>query len=298
MSGAGKNRPLVVAVTTAHNGWARTRECLYFLAASDYGRLATILVDDGSTDGTLEGAAQEFPEVTVIPGDGSLWWAAAMNLGIDRGFDSGADYVFVINSDVLADCSAVTKLVERASSSPRTLVGSLILERDNRERIWCAGGGMRWPLPGEYMLRSGEPAHSAIECADVEWLPGMGTLIPRTLFEEIGGYDAVHMPQYLADTDFALRAREFGWRVVVEPLSRVFNDSRNTGGLGSSSQPLTVKAFLEILTSHRSPEYLPARFHFIKRHCPTRHLVGALFLRYFKLAAFGLRRMVWRHEFV
>lgn len=62
-----------------------------------------IVVDDGSTDGTSEAIAEQFPEVELIRGDGSLWFTAGTNLAIRAALKHDPDYILGINDDSIFD---------------------------------------------------------------------------------------------------------------------------------------------------------------------------------------------------
>ena len=284
--------PKVSVVIPTHNDWEYTRECLQALTQVSYPNLELLLVDDGSTDGTAEHVAQSFPHVRVLPGDGNLWWTGSMNLGLQDALARGADYVMALNNDVLVAPEAVSALVECAQKNKNAIVGSLIYKADEPDMIWCAGGALRWPWPGEIMLGNGERDVGQYEgIRRVKWTPGMGTLMARDILLELNLYDARHMPQYIADADFTLRAGRAGHPVLVTSESKLYNHVENTGGITTDKQHITWLEFISIFTSLRSADYLPARLVFIFRHCPKRWLLPALFIRYSRLLGYGLKRM-------
>lgn len=287
-----KEWPLVSVVIPAHNGWDYTKKCLEALTQVTYQNVEIFLVDDGSTDGTAENAAQLFPGVIVLSGDGDLWWTGSMNLGIEKAMSRGADYIMVLNNDVLVSPNTIEMLVKCAREHKDTIVGSLIYRADQRDVIWCAGGALRWPWPGEIMLGNGEKDDGQYNgVRQVEWMPGMGTLIPREILIKLDSYDSDHMPQYLADSDFTLRAGKRGYKTVVTSDSKIYNNVESTGGIPTGQKRLTWRQFRSIFTSLRSPEYFPARMRYILRHCPKRWLLPTVFIRYFRLLIYGLRRM-------
>ena len=72
---------MISIVIPVHNRREFTRQCLACLAVQTYRNVQTIVVDDGSTDGTDIMISQEFPDVVVMRGDGNLWWTEATNWG-------------------------------------------------------------------------------------------------------------------------------------------------------------------------------------------------------------------------
>ena len=99
----------VVIVTPVHNRRRETLQCLRSIARSalDGIHLHIIVVDDGSTDGTSEALAEEYPDVQIIKGDGNLWYTAGTNRGLAAALEHEPDYVLAINND--AEAPMVTK---------------------------------------------------------------------------------------------------------------------------------------------------------------------------------------------
>jgi GT2 family glycosyltransferase len=284
--------PRVSVVIAVHNDWKCTRQCLKALAQVTYRNFEIILVDDGSTDGTAENTARFFPRVRLLFGDGNLWWSGSMNLGIQDALSQMADYVMILNNDVLVSPNTVDMLVKCAQEHKNSIVGSLIYRADQSDVIWCAGGELRWPWPGEIMLGNGEKDRGQYNgVRQVEWMPGMGTLIPREILIKLNFYDANHMPQYIADADFTLRAGKLAYKVMVTSDSKIYNNVENTGGIPIGRQRIKWRQFISIFTSLRSPEYFPARTRFIFRHCPKKWLIPAFFIRYLRLVGYALKRI-------
>lgn len=94
--------PLLVALLACHNRRALTLECLDGYFAQNVGdvQLACVVCDDGSTDGTAEAIAAAYPDrVDIVPGDGDLYWAAAMALAERRAMRRSPDYLLWLNDD-------------------------------------------------------------------------------------------------------------------------------------------------------------------------------------------------------
>lgn len=283
-------KPSVTVVIPTFNDWRHTQECLAHLTNSQY-PLDIILVDDGSTDGTSANVKQYFPQVLLFQGDGNLWWTGATNLGVQEAVQRGADYVLTLNNDVLIDPNSVSALVDCALEHPNSIVGSIIYYADSPKLIWCAGGTFHWPWPGEVMIGHNQIDQGQYDgVRDVEWTPGMGTLIPRTILVALNYYDNRNMPQYQADADFTLRARKLGYTVFVTSASKLYNHVENTGGLAKNKNRISWQEYYSLFTSFRSADYWRGRLTFMWRYCPRRWLLLAILIRYSRVALYGLKR--------
>jgi len=120
-----KAAPLVSIITVNFNGERYLRGLLSALEEQTYPRLEVLLVDNGSTDGSIPLVEREYPEVRVLRAGENLGFAGGNNLGID---EARGDYVALINNDTVPDPNWLLHLVETAETSDRiAAVGSKIL---------------------------------------------------------------------------------------------------------------------------------------------------------------------------
>src|SRR3712207_4987537 len=96
-------QPHVAIVVLSWNGREDTLECLASLERMRWERLTTILVDNGSSDGTTEAVRERFPDAVVIRSEENLGFAEGNNVGIRAALEGGADYVLILNNDTIAD---------------------------------------------------------------------------------------------------------------------------------------------------------------------------------------------------
>lgn len=190
----------------------------------------TIVVDDGSTDGTGGFVRNEYPECIVLQGDGNLWWSGAMNVGAQYAISSlGVDYIALWNNDILSDPGYFRVLSGvLAENNEKAVIGSKIYAKDNL--VWSMGGFFN-PVTGKKpQLGSFAPDSTEFEMmTSVDWLPGMGTIVHADVIRKIGYWDNVNFPQYHGDSDFTYRAKLAGFSLLVYPQLKIWNDITNTG---------------------------------------------------------------------
>lgn len=256
----GKTNPLVYIVTPTFNGKDYVLQFLNSLAKQSYKNFKVVIVDDGSTDGTFAAITKQYPETIVLKGDGTLFWTGATNKGVKRSLKDNADYIITVNNDVEVEKDWIENLVKAAQKSPGCLVGSTIFFADDRKKVWFYGA--------EYELRTGKLVHRekiTEDLADSVWLTGMGVIIPKEAFEKIGLYDRKAFPQYFADADFSLRAKEAGFGLKVTKYAKLYNyvESNTWDKLMQSKKPSAIP---KMLVKFNSPYNMKARYEFYKRH--------------------------------
>ncbi len=258
-----------------------------------------VVIDDGSTDGTAAWISSAHPEVDLVPGDGSLWWSGGVNAGARYAMEVlGADYILLWNNDVTPAADYFTQLdliVKEADED--TLIGSKIYYHGNENLVWSYGGIFN-PVTGKkYMYGMDHPDSDRYEQPmQVDWLPGMGTLVPVRVIESIGFWDEKVFPQYHGDSDFTYRASRAGYRVVVQPSLKMWNDKTSSGLTHGNS----VRGLFRMLTNIRSNLNIRKNIIFYQRYatspraycylCRTYLKVIGGFLKWRLLSVFGKNR--------
>jgi GT2 family glycosyltransferase len=225
--------PKVAVVVLTWNGLSLTMACLESLQSLDYENLEIILVDNGSTDGTVLAVRKGYGDgVTVIENPRNLGFAAGNNAGIRRALENGADFVLLLNNDTTVDPPLVTRLVGVIRGSTDIgIVGPKIYFASPPDRIWFAGGEIRLSRGVSRHIGIRERDSGAFdEIRDVDYITGCALMARRAVFESIGYLDPA-FTAYYEDADFCMRARRKGFRVVYVPAGKVWHKiSSSTGG--------------------------------------------------------------------
>lgn len=174
------------------------------------------LVDDGSRDGTSHAVAERFPEVSILQGDGSLFWNGGMRKAFAHALTKGFDGYIWFNDDTFLDEDALHRLAACAikankSLGPAIVVGS-VRDPNTGEQSY---GGVRKRACGVRLdfLPVLPDDREAIQC---DTMNGNFTLVPAAVAERLGNLDGAFRHQ-LGDFDYGLRATKAGIPVILAP---------------------------------------------------------------------------------
>ncbi|MCT4644267.1 MAG: glycosyltransferase family 2 protein [Carboxylicivirga sp.] len=266
----------VFMVIAVFNNRAHTLNCLSLLSQQSFSNFKVILVDDGSSDGTRAAVKSMYPETTIIEGDGNWWWSRSMNAGFKAAMDQQADVVITLNNDVIIGRNCLELLISRHKQHPGAIIGCLnTINREDRYIFFSGVKRVNWLNAKEIKYHSAftkvnQPMsglHASV-C-----LNGRGTLIPRSVFEQIGYYDDKHFPQYAADFDFTLRAVEKGFPVFIDWENEVASVIENTGK-GRTFIRQKTGSYLASFFNQHSSNSLRMWFHYYRRHAGWAFFIG------------------------
>lgn len=225
------NKPFVVVAIINYNGRRDTIECIGSLLASSYMNWIAVVVDNASPDksgNVLEEAYCDDSRIIIKKSSCNLGFGKANNLVMRAAFDAGAAYVLLLNNDTVIEPDMLERLVDTADCN--TVVSPLMDYYDCPDAIWFAGGCFdNWGVARhEYMLERRNAV--LLKKHEIEWATGCCMLVPRAAYEATGGFDESFF-LYWEDTDWSIRLRRAGFRLMFEPKARLYHKvSASTGG--------------------------------------------------------------------
>jgi N-acetylglucosaminyl-diphospho-decaprenol L-rhamnosyltransferase len=219
----------------------------------------TVVVDNGSTDGTVDVVRERFPDVRVVQTE-NRGLAAGWNRGLA---ETSAAHVLVLNADAWLVGDALAALVDAARRHPRAaLVAPRLLNPDGSLQRSVRGFPTLWRIATEYLyLRKLAPRSRAFNAfygagfdhaseREVEWVMGACVLVRRTAFEDVGPFDESYF-LFSEEVDWMKRAADRAWSVVFTPEARCVH----VGGAAHGGRLFreNVRGHLRYLALHGRP---------------------------------------------
>ncbi len=230
-------QPKVSVIIVNWNGKSLLGECLDSLAAQTAKGIETILVDNGSQDGSAEYVREQYPAIRLIELPENLGFAGGNNAGIRV---ARGEYIALLNNDTKADPAWLQNLLSAIESSPNStgMWASKILSYDNPE-IFDNVGLLLYPDGlgrGKGRLEKDQGQYDQPE--EAFFPSGCAGLYSREMLTEVGLFDEEFFA-YADDVDIGLRARLAGWGCRYVPSAKVYHKYS-----ASSAAYSPIKAFL------------------------------------------------------
>ncbi|MCX6594996.1 MAG: glycosyltransferase family 2 protein [Acidobacteria bacterium] len=223
----GKLRISVVVVN-----WNRRellRECLDSLSNQTVGAVDICVVDNGSTDGSVELIGESYPQVRLIRNRDNRGFCEANNQGI---FTSVGEFVALLNNDARAQPDWLEHLLAAFEQPDVGMAASKILVAE-RPHLIDKVGHLIWPDGQNRGRGTGETDHGQYsQVEEVAWPDGCAAMYRKSMLDEIGGLDE-DLFAYADDAELGLRARIAGWRCLYMPQAVVYHHRGATLGVAS-----------------------------------------------------------------
>jgi GT2 family glycosyltransferase len=242
----------VVCVVVNWNGWRDTLPCLESLARQDYPALHVIVVDNASTDDSVERIRADCPWVELLESGANRGFAAGCNIGIVVARNRGAEFIWLLNNDTVAPPNTLSQLVASAAAPRTGMVGTVLRYLHRPEQIQAWGGGIvrRW-------LGYTQHFYAPSPLGQESFLTLASALIRREVFDSVGLLDEGYF-MYFEDVDFSLRARAAGWQLTVAPGTAVLHKEGGSAGAVKSTRidRIVTASGLRFLSKYGRPAML------------------------------------------
>lgn len=232
MTHATSTHTKVAVILVNWNGREVTLDCLRSLRAVRSHALHVLVVDNASTDGSVEAIQLNFPEAEILQQSSNLRFAGGNNAGIKRALELNAEYILLLNNDTVVDPSVVQALVGRMDADQQCgMVAPKIYYYDRPEVLWFAGAKVSfWTGTMRHIGIREVDCGQHDRARETDYATGCCTLIRSSVVRAAGVLDESYF-MYGEDADWSMRVKRAGYTVWYEPEGKVWHKlSVSAGG--------------------------------------------------------------------
>lgn len=179
-------------------------------------RLRIVIIDNNSTDGTEKEVINKFPKLIYKRNQKNLGFSAGVNKGIQIALkDKSCKYILLLNNDTYLNNSFISKLVKTAESDSKIGIIAPVLKH-------YVGKKLFYGMEGQLNLKLAKATHRntktirSKKIINADFVSGCCMLIKKEVFAKAGLFDEGYF-LYLEDVDFCLKAKQAGFKVVLDP---------------------------------------------------------------------------------
>lgn len=249
----------VTIIIPNYNGKHFLKPCLDSLEHQTFRNFKVLVVDNASTDGSLDYMKEHYPKVEVIALDQNYGFDRAVNTGIRH---SDTPYVLLLNNDTTVDPDYIEEMVRAIRRSPKIFsVSSKMIQMYHPGLIDSAGD--LYTLIGWGVCRgTGRPITNYTRPSRIFSACAGAAIYRRSVFQKIGYFDETHFA-YLEDIDIGYRARIYGYENIYCPSALVYHVGSGTSGSKYNTFKVRLSARNSIYLNYKNMPLLQLIINFL-----------------------------------
>jgi GT2 family glycosyltransferase len=209
-------KPKVGIIILNYKNIKDTIECLESVKKIDYRNYFIVVVDNFSEDGSYETLKEMYPEMDVLESGENRGYAAGNNYGIKYALNKGAEYICILNNDVVIDLQCLSKLVSYMEKHSDTgIAGANICEYYKPDTVQSTGMHINFFKSRTPYINEGRPLSEVINQKPLECdaVCGACMLVRKNVVDQIGLIPEIYFLFY-EETEWCLCARRAGFKIV------------------------------------------------------------------------------------
>lgn len=257
-------QPKIFIIVLNFNGQDVLMQCLSSVYQSDYLNFEVVVVDNNSSDESLEQAKKSFSRAYFIKNSENFGFSRGNNVGIRWALEKFADYILILNNDTILEKITLSELVQAMQRNESAGIASPIIFSADDRTVWFAGGTINWRKMRTnhvHEIKSDSPYLS-------EYISGCAMLVKKAVFREIGIFDERFF-LYYEDADFSMRAKKAGFDLFIIPSAHIkhLEQSNNKNALKTYWLVLSGLMFFYTYSSNKLWLFFYIRLRKIKNFC-------------------------------
>ena len=202
-----------------------TEECLNSLINQVDDNSEIIVVDNGSTDGSVNYLRKKFEKIIIIESKNNLGYSGGNNLGVEK---SKGEYILILNNDLILDENSIKEIIKNKDNAD--ILGFKNYYYDQKNIIWAIGSKVNKLLMKASLVFKGIEDKGQLDNEEVEQIVGSAMLINRKVIDKIGFLDEKYFCYY-EETEWQTRAIDKGFTISWIPSAKLWHKvAFSTGG--------------------------------------------------------------------
>lgn len=215
--------PLIAVIILNTNRKEDTLACLTSLIANQYPRLKIVVLDNHSTDGSVEAIQAQFPQVTILAIDENKGYAGNNNVGLKFVQQFEAEWIFVVNEDTIFADHALQEMMIAVANHPEAgIIGPLVYHFDEPTIIQSAGGKFNTAGDSVHISQNEEDRGQFQKPYPVDWISGCAIAIRKEALQQAGLIDERFF-YYWEETEWCYRVKSYGWEIFLIPAAKIWH---------------------------------------------------------------------------
>ncbi|MFZ1289664.1 MAG: glycosyltransferase family 2 protein [Melioribacteraceae bacterium] len=232
--------PKINIIILNYNGLNDTLECIVSLKKIDYENFEIIIVDNNSSGNDVDIIKEKFGDFVkkIIVSSENLGFSGGNNLGIKYALENGGDFILLLNNDTIVEPDFLTILLDTFNKCKNAGVSApQINYYNNKNIVWSVGGQISKIRGSGFAYSNVNENQIEKKIREVTFASGCCLLIKKEVFEKIGMLDEKFF-LYVEDTDFCFRTIKAGFKIIINPNSKIYHKVGNSTSMNLKQIPL------------------------------------------------------------
>ncbi|MDP3970731.1 MAG: glycosyltransferase family 2 protein [bacterium] len=225
-----------------------------------------VVVDDASTDGSVEAIKKHFPKVKILSTKGDVFWTRTMAMGVEyiKKEAQPEDFILFANNDHFPEKDALEICYQTSLKYNRAVVAAAI--KNSTGKIISGGHVAKWKTRTYPLIPIQE---NGVYDGQIDVMTGRFTLLPIEVFSKVA-FDYKRFPHYLSDYDFFLQVKRAGFKMVVS-YDAVSHDTGIKSGIESRIKNPTLKQAFDDAFHIKSHSNMIYMIKYLLKNCPNQY---------------------------